>query len=108
MKDMIDPEIIPCSLFRNLRKIIFLSVDWQMQALFQIGRGEPPPVPDSLSTDARDFIFKCLQVNPNKRPTAAQLLNHPFVKRPPQTSSVPASPRATAYVREFFGQPSVL
>ncbi|XP_021823576.1 mitogen-activated protein kinase kinase kinase 1-like [Prunus avium] len=79
-----------------------------MQALFQIGRGEPPPVPDSLSTDARDFIFKCLQVNPNKRPTAAQLLNHPFVKRPPQTSSVPASPRATAYVREFFGQPSVL
>ncbi|KAL6297453.1 hypothetical protein ACE6H2_005595 [Prunus campanulata] len=79
-----------------------------MQALFQIGRGEPPPVPDSLSMDARDFIFKCLQVNPNKRPTAAQLLNHPFVKRPPQTSSVPASPRATAYAREYFGQPSVL
>ncbi|KAL2324772.1 hypothetical protein Fmac_023830 [Flemingia macrophylla] len=49
-----------------------------MQALFRIGRGQPPPVPESLSTDARDFIHKCLQVNPNKRPAAAQLLDHSF------------------------------
>ena len=64
-----------------------------MQALFQIGCGQPPAVPDSLSTDAKDFILKCLQVNPNNRPTAAQLLDHSFVKRP-QTSSVPASPHS--------------
>uniref|UniRef100_A0A2P2KAV5 Mitogen-activated protein kinase kinase kinase n=2 Tax=Rhizophora mucronata TaxID=61149 RepID=A0A2P2KAV5_RHIMU len=56
-----------------------------MQALFRIGRGDPPPVPDSLSTDARDFIFRCLQVNPCYRPTAAQLLDHPFVRRSLQT-----------------------
>ncbi|KAL2342162.1 hypothetical protein Fmac_010102 [Flemingia macrophylla] len=53
-----------------------------IQGLFRIGRGQPPPVPETLSTDARDFIHKCLQVNPNKRPTAAQLLDHSFVKRP--------------------------
>ncbi|KAH9750416.1 protein kinase domain-containing protein [Citrus sinensis] len=58
-----------------------------MQALFRIGRGELPPVPNSLSRDARDFILKCLQVNPNDRPTAAQLMEHPFVKRPLQISS---------------------
>lgn len=52
-----------------------------MQALYRIGKGLPPPVPDSLSEDARDFILKCLQVNPNARPTASQLLNHPFVRR---------------------------
>ncbi|KAF7842680.1 mitogen-activated protein kinase kinase kinase 1-like [Senna tora] len=52
-----------------------------MQALFRIGRGEPPPVPESLSKDARDFILRCLQVNPNERPTAVKLLDHPFVKR---------------------------
>ncbi|XP_004299967.1 PREDICTED: mitogen-activated protein kinase kinase kinase 1-like [Fragaria vesca subsp. vesca] len=66
-----------------------------MQALFQIGSGQPPVVPDFLSRDARDFILKCLQVNPNNRPTAAQLLNHSFLKRP-QTSSFPASPHSNS------------
>lgn len=63
-----------------------------MQALFMIGRGKPPPVPDSLSRDARDFILKCIRVNPNDRPTAAQLLDHPFVRKPLQNSFGPASP----------------
>lgn len=66
----------------------------QMQALFRIGRGQPPPVPESLSKEARDFILQCLQVNPNKRPTASQLLDHPFVKRPLLLSPIsPVSPR---------------
>ncbi|GLT57755.1 hypothetical protein SLA2020_307050 [Shorea laevis] len=56
------------------------------QALFKIMRGQPPPVPDSLSNDARDFILRCLQVNPNNRPTAAQLLDHSFVRRSLSTS----------------------
>ncbi|TXG53888.1 hypothetical protein EZV62_019144 [Acer yangbiense] len=64
-----------------------------MQALFRIGKGEPPPVPSMLSRDARDFILKCIQVNPNDRPTAARLLEHPFIKRPSQTSWSPAFPR---------------
>ena len=63
-----------------------------MQALFRIGRGEPPPIPEYLSEDARDFILKCLQVNPNKRPTAAQLLDHPFLRRPLLSTFSPASP----------------
>ncbi|XP_020234894.1 mitogen-activated protein kinase kinase kinase 1 [Cajanus cajan] len=63
-----------------------------MQALFRIGRGEPPPVPDSLSKDARDFILQCLKVNPDDRPSAAQLLNHTFVQRPLSQSSGSASP----------------
>ena len=62
-----------------------------MQALFMIGKGKPPLVPDSLSRDARDFILNCLQVNPNDRPTATQLLDHPFMTRP-QNSFEPASP----------------
>ena len=54
----------------------------QVQALFRIGRGTLPEVPDTLSLDARLFILKCLKVNPEERPTAAELLNHPFVRRP--------------------------
>ncbi|KAK8552247.1 hypothetical protein V6N13_120657 [Hibiscus sabdariffa] len=63
-----------------------------MQALFRIGRGQPPAVPDSLSKDARDFILQCLQVNPDARPTAAVLLQHPFVKRTLPAHSGSASP----------------
>ncbi|PIN19012.1 MEKK [Handroanthus impetiginosus] len=65
-----------------------------MQALFKIGKGERPPIPISLSGDARDFILQCLQIDPSLRPTAAQLLDHPFVKRPLPTSSGFASPHS--------------
>ncbi|KAK4391149.1 Mitogen-activated protein kinase kinase kinase [Sesamum angolense] len=58
-----------------------------MTALFRIGSGERPPIPDSLSSDARDFILTCLQVDPSLRPAAAQLLDHPFVKRPLASST---------------------
>ncbi|CAN6480163.1 unnamed protein product [Victoria cruziana] len=51
-------------------------------ALFMIGQGKPPSVPFRLSKVARDFINQCLQVNPHSRPCAADLLDHPFVKRP--------------------------
>ncbi|XP_029128379.1 mitogen-activated protein kinase kinase kinase 1 [Cajanus cajan] len=50
-----------------------------MLALFRIGRGQTPTVPESLSLNARDFILKCLQVDPINRPTAAKLLDHAFV-----------------------------
>ena len=49
--------------------------------MYKIGRGEPPTLPDGLSVNAQDFILQCLLVNPNDRPTAAELLNHPFVNR---------------------------
>ena len=46
--------------------------------------GELPHVPHFLCKEARDFIHQCLQVNPNNRPTAAQLLCHPFVTSGPK------------------------
>ncbi|CAN6808677.1 hypothetical protein Bca4012_003020 [Brassica carinata] len=64
------------------RKIPYCDLENPYQALFRIGKGELPDIPDTLSLDARDFIIKCLRVNPEERPTAAELLNHPFVKRP--------------------------
>uniref|UniRef100_A0A6N2LZU9 mitogen-activated protein kinase kinase kinase n=1 Tax=Salix viminalis TaxID=40686 RepID=A0A6N2LZU9_SALVM len=67
-----------CTVLEMLTRQIPYSELEFMEALFRIGKGVPPHVPDSLSNDARDFILQCLQVNPNDRPTAAVLLDHPF------------------------------
>ncbi|PWA91236.1 cysteine oxygenase/2-aminoethanethiol dioxygenase [Artemisia annua] len=69
-----------CTVLEMLtRKIPYYHLEG-MQALFRISRGEPPEIPNTLSAAAQDFILKCLQVNPNDRPTAAQLLEHPFLR----------------------------
>ncbi|XP_061948209.1 mitogen-activated protein kinase kinase kinase 1b-like [Populus nigra] len=44
-----------------------------------IRKGTGPIIPDSLSQTSKDFIKKCLQPDPSMRPTAAELLVHPFV-----------------------------
>lgn len=40
-----------------------------------------PPIPDSLSESARDFVDRCLQRQPDLRPNIADLVEHPFVLR---------------------------
>jgi len=78
-----------CTVLEMLtRKIPYSPLEWQ-EAFFQISQGKLPDIPTSLSTDARHFICKCLKVNPDDRPTAAQLLNHPYVK--PSSSLSPPS-----------------
>ncbi|KAH0453484.1 hypothetical protein IEQ34_017808 [Dendrobium chrysotoxum] len=71
-----------CTVLEMLtREIPYPNVEWQ-HAFFKIGRGDQPPIPSHLSKEAQDFIRQCVQVDPNSRPTAAQLLDHPFVRSP--------------------------
>ncbi|EPS60184.1 hypothetical protein M569_14620, partial [Genlisea aurea] len=50
-------------------------------AMFKIGNSkELPSIPETLSEEGKEFVRLCLQRNPLHRPTAAQLLEHPFVK----------------------------
>ncbi|KAL3507962.1 hypothetical protein ACH5RR_033344 [Cinchona calisaya] len=52
----------------------------EVAALFHIGTTKShPPIPEQLSAEAKDFLLKCLQKEPNLRPTASDLLKHPFV-----------------------------
>ncbi|CAF1702723.1 unnamed protein product [Brassica napus] len=68
-----------CTVLEMLtRKVPYCDLKNPNQALLRIGKGE---LPDTLSLEARDFIVQCLKVNPEERPTAAELLNHPFVTR---------------------------
>ncbi|KAI3785368.1 hypothetical protein L1987_44486 [Smallanthus sonchifolius] len=71
-----------CTVLEMLTRRIPYSPLECMTALFRIGRGIAPPVPDYLSREAKDFIFQCFHVNPKDRPTASQLLDHPYVRRP--------------------------
>ncbi|CAA2966865.1 mitogen-activated protein kinase kinase kinase 1-like [Olea europaea var. sylvestris] len=81
-----------CTVLEMLTRHFPYSSMEPMSALYRIGRGELPSIPDSLSSDARNFILKCLQVDASARPTASELLDHPFVKRPLPASSGSASP----------------
>ena len=49
--------------------------------MFKIGNSKDlPAIPDHLSDEGKDFIRQCLQREPSRRPAAAELLQHPFVR----------------------------
>lgn len=50
-----------------------------MRVLFIIPREEPPLLDISFSPVFRSFVAKCLCKRASQRPTAAQLLQHPFI-----------------------------
>ncbi|RVW16248.1 Mitogen-activated protein kinase kinase kinase YODA [Vitis vinifera] len=72
----------------------------KVAAMFKIGNSkELPTIPDHLSEEGKDFVRQCLQRNPLHRPTAARLLEHPFVRNAvplerPSLSSEPEPPPA--------------
>ncbi|XP_072573675.1 mitogen-activated protein kinase kinase kinase 19 isoform X2 [Paramormyrops kingsleyae] len=55
----------------------------KMAALFYIGarKGLMPAIPDRFSKEAQDFVQACLTRDQKERPSAQQLLAHPFVFR---------------------------
>ncbi|KAG2431793.1 hypothetical protein HXX76_009288 [Chlamydomonas incerta] len=57
-------------------------LDNQWTAMFTIAKTEEgPPRPKGIGEEAKRFLDKCLQFDPAKRPTAAELLQDPFVAR---------------------------
>lgn len=52
-----------------------------MHAMMVIGRSDrTPPIPDGLSQMSRSFISQCLQRDPQERPSAAEMLEHEFIR----------------------------
>ena len=50
-------------------------------ALFQIGRSDKiPEIPTTMTKEGIDFTLKCLTRDPEKRLSARQLRDHPWVK----------------------------
>ena len=52
-----------------------------MAAMMHIPQNPPPVAPDTCSEDFKDFVKTALVKDPELRPTAAELLQHPFIKK---------------------------
>ncbi|XVF31324.1 hypothetical protein REPUB_Repub16aG0135900 [Reevesia pubescens] len=75
----------------------------EVAALFYVGTTKShPPIPELLSTEAKDFLLKCLQKEPELRPAASELLKHPFVTG----ESLDSNPVLHASVMEISDIPS--
>eukprot|EP00850_Spirogloea_muscicola_P008326 SM000044S15973 [mRNA] locus=s44:300793:305193:+ [translate_table: standard] len=64
------------------------EIDNTWSAIFQIAKTQTgPPIPPNCSSEAKDFLSLCFKLDPTKRPTASELLAHPFVANVESSSS---------------------
>jgi mitogen-activated protein kinase kinase kinase 5 len=84
----------------------FIELGSREAAMFKIGfHKKHPEIPEELSNLAKDFILRCFTVDPEKRPTAAQLLEDPFLSDKVKNRS--RNPTTTVTSSEFHRSVSV-
>ncbi|ORZ25182.1 kinase-like domain-containing protein [Absidia repens] len=69
-----------------------------MSALYHIVEDDCPPLPENISNDLRDFLLLCFRKDPELRPTASELLHHPWLQSIKSEASQPTSPMDTTYL----------
>ncbi|KAL0083438.1 kinase-like domain-containing protein [Phycomyces blakesleeanus] len=80
-----------------------------MSALYHIVEDDHPPLPTTLSKPLKDFLLACFQKNPSNRPTAKELLQHPWMiplaKLHPPRPSPQSTKRSSVAIKPITPSP---
>ncbi|XP_062861470.1 uncharacterized protein map3k19 [Trichomycterus rosablanca] len=89
---------IGCTIFEMATGKPPLANMGKMAALFYIGaqKGSMPSLPDEFTEEAKGFVKACLINEQEQRPSAADLLRHPFINKQQKNSKPSTKPNHLA------------
>ena len=72
---------------QNGQPLVYKGRGCEMPIMFFVGRGGRPEIMDEWPDTAKEMIRRCLDADPQSRPTAAELLEYPLMQgKPPMWS----------------------
>jgi len=70
----------------------------QMQAIFKIGSSAKPTIPSDISADAQEFLQRTFELDQDARPSAEELLEHPWITMKQAISTKGSAPKVNPTV----------